>query len=163
MAWLLPFEQFSITSPHLLPVAVKILAEHVEKQRFRGFWSSKDHLFFEGVVDGRGFQIHRIIHHQNSFLPMIRGRFFQLSEGVRIDIFMRPHLLVLIFLLGWCTPLVYALFNHQFEGLMCLFPIGMLVFAWGLCAVCFHLEAEKARQRLQSIFATGDASAATNS
>jgi hypothetical protein len=160
-----PFQRLSLESR--LPVA-KVLMRLQQAVEPRKLWRfSRLHRDFEGVVSLTGFKIIRIIHHRNSFLPVIMGKFQPRPQGgTRIEITMRLHWLVTAFMIVWAgvpTLILAAAVLHVHPGLGAsvtarhvrrdLFVVAamMLCFGYGLCSVCFNVEARRARKLLIKI------------
>ena len=97
---LLPRDRFSIQTRQPLPVILATLEPHIEAPRMRWGFSRK-HSSYTGTLSDSGFEIRRIIHYRNSFLPQIRGRFESESQGTTVHITMGLHPLVLVFLGVW--------------------------------------------------------------
>jgi hypothetical protein len=97
---LAPFEHLTIETP-LAPEEVRQrLAEVVEPRRgFRSF--SRNHKAYQGEFRDYQFEVTRIIHYRNSFLPVIKGEIRQDLGGSVIDIKMYPHIFVIIFMILW--------------------------------------------------------------
>lgn len=100
---LLPYARVSIQTTTPLSAVIAALEAHIEAPRVRwGF--SRDHAPYTGTLTESGFEIHRIIHYRNSFLPRIRGQFEALPQGTIVHVTLSLHPLVLAFLLFWlCT------------------------------------------------------------
>ena len=114
---------------------------------------------FHGTITGNNFRIQRNIHYRNSFLPVIRGRVDATESGSEIRLEMSLHPVVKAFLAVW----------FAFVGLDCLATLfgtiagdpiplpahfgawGMLLFGILLAVVPFRIEAQKARQELESV------------
>ncbi|MBD0346790.1 MAG: hypothetical protein ICV63_18590, partial [Coleofasciculus sp. Co-bin14] len=122
-------------------------------------WSySGNHAPYEGTLSSSGFEIHRIIHYRNSFLPNIRGRFESLADGTLIRVTMRLHPFVTAFLLFWFLAWYSATIPMFLFGVLSgdvtrealLFlgmPIVLLVAFWG----AFWCEANRSRRELMQI------------
>ncbi len=155
----LPYDQFSIHTPqHRLEVIDKLDAQ-IEAPKAIRWGFSHNHAPYEGTISTSGFEIHRIIHYRNSFLPMIRGRFESTAAGTTIHITMRLNSFVTAFLIFWffmwysATIPIFVLtaFSEGFavEGLLFLgAPIVLLFVFWA----AFWSEANRSRRELtQSI------------
>lgn len=155
---LLPYDSFTIQTIEPLPAVLEKLNSHIEAPKLR--WTfSRNHLPYEGTLNHSGFEIRRIIHYRNSFLPKIRGRFEPASPGTLVHITMGLHPFVTAFLLFWCSiwysisiPFFLAgafsgdvnpFLAFQFIGM----PIVILFAFW--CA--FWYEANRSRWELTQI------------
>ncbi|MGK0391503.1 MAG: hypothetical protein ACI94Y_004268 [Maribacter sp.] len=54
---------------------------------------------YEGVVEGNTFNINRIIGYRNSFLPMINGHIIQNGERSKIEVKLKIHLFLQVFMI----------------------------------------------------------------
>ncbi|MGD1906002.1 MAG: WD40 repeat domain-containing protein [Leptolyngbyaceae cyanobacterium] len=154
---LLPNQRFAIQTTHPLTQVIAALEKHIEAPRRR--WGLSDHRApYAGILTVSGFEIRRIIHYRNSFLPQIKGRFESGPLGTTVHVSMGLHPLVLIFLLMWSTPwlsfgipiLLFGVLpgNAPIEmGLMPLVPISILTVVW----FTFRHESNRSRQDLTAI------------
>jgi len=152
---LLPYDTFTIQTADPLAIVLERMTAQVERQKTIRWHFSRDHLPYEGTLSETGFQISRIIHYRNSFLPVIRGRFEPSPSGTTVQITMRLHPFVIGFLAFWyltwysfCFPLwltgaMPTMFALQFIGL----PIAVLFIFWG----AFWAEAHRSRQDLEQM------------
>jgi WD40 repeat protein len=148
---LLPYDTFTLETREPLPLVRERLAAEIERPKLRwGF--SRNHAPYEGKLSDNGFEIHRIIHYRNSFLPIIRGRFEPLPEGTKVRITMGLHPLVMGFLAFWFLSWYSAILPMALFGLM---PPNMAVLFVGLplCVLmafgcAFWYEADRSRREL---------------
>ena len=154
---LLPVHKFTIQTEQPLPQVIKKLASFVEPPQFR--WSfSRHHSPYQGTISETQFEIHRVIHYRNSFLPAIRGEFEALPNGTAIHITMRLHPFVIGFLAFWyltwysfsipisITGAMPAQASLWFLGL----PLVVLFTFW--CA--FWYEAHRSHHELEQMLTT---------
>jgi WD40 repeat protein len=155
---LLPNQRFAIQTPRPLPTVIAALENHIEAPRFRWGFSRSDHAPYAGTVNASGFEIRRIIHYRNSFLPQIKGRFESGPLGTTVHITMGLHPLVLVFLLIWSIPwlglgvpiLLFGVLpgNAPLEmALMPFVPIAFLTVVW----LAFRYESNRSRRDLTAI------------
>ncbi|HEY9602085.1 MAG TPA: hypothetical protein V6C85_10780 [Allocoleopsis sp.] len=155
---LLPYDAFIIQSREPLSEVVEKLNAQIEAPKLFRWSYSRNHAPYEGTLSSSGFEIHRIIHYRNSFLPNIRGRFESSPDGTLIRITMRMHPLVTAFLVFWLLAwysgtipifLVRVLSGYvTFEALLFLgLPIVLFVTFWG----AFWYEANRSRRELMQI------------
>jgi hypothetical protein len=97
----LPYDTFTIQTQEQLLDVIQKLDAHIEAPKAFRWNFSRNHAPYAGTLNSSGFEIHRIIHYRNSFLPNIHGRFEALSDGTLIRITMRLHPLVNAFLIFW--------------------------------------------------------------
>ncbi|MGL5080187.1 MAG: hypothetical protein ACRC8A_01740 [Microcoleaceae cyanobacterium] len=153
---LLPYDKFTIrTYESLNGIHQRLLASVEPQKSFRNPWSH-NHAPYEGELLLHRFQIHRIIHHRNSFLPVIKGELESFSEHeTLIHITMSLHPVVLGFLGFWCFNWYGALLPMTVLGYLpwqgaILFlglPLLMLVIFWWV----FWAEVRKSRRDLTQI------------
>ncbi len=155
---LLPYDTFTIQTQDSVSEVIRRLEAQIEARKaFRSYFS-RDHAPYEGRIDSTGFEIYRIIHYRNSFLPNIRGQFESLPNGTLIRVTMRLHPFVTAFLLFWFLVWYGATIpiflsgamsgDVQSEALLFLgMPIVILFSFW--CA--FWYEANRSRQELRQV------------
>src|SRR5271168_3404103 len=84
-----PFRKFEFTTHMSTAHAARVLQEIVEPPRKWGWPTSTKRGYFEGRVAGSRFKINRIIHYQNSFMPVIEGNFRRDGLGTLVTLNMR--------------------------------------------------------------------------
>ncbi|MDI9634270.1 hypothetical protein QM565_00440 [Geitlerinema splendidum] len=103
MVKILPYDRFTIQTQDSLVDVIEKLEAHVEAPKaFRSSFS-RNHAPYQGRINISGFEIYRIIHYRNSFLPIIQGRFEKLPAGIAVHVTMKLHPFVIGFLLFWCS------------------------------------------------------------
>ncbi len=114
---------------------------------------------YEGKIDGRTFQIRRLIRYRNSFRPEIKGEISPDVNGTTINVKMRLHMAVIVFICFWCGFVIYAFFGFLQEArtdpkfMAFLFiPAGMLLFVYILTIAAFSHESSKSKKDLQQLF-----------
>jgi hypothetical protein len=137
------------------------LSDLIEPEKiFRfGIFSSSSTKPYEGQINGRTFDIKRIIGYRNSFLPRINGIIEKEYDGLNIKVKMRLHIFVILFLCFWCggvglaciAILTQSIGNSEFNTAT-LIPFGMLLFAYGLTMGAFKFESNKSKKELQKVF-----------
>jgi WD40 repeat protein len=156
---LLPYATFTIQTQEPLSAVIEKLDAQIEAPRAFRWDFSRNHAPYEGTISSSGFEIRRIIHYRNSFLPNIRGRFESSAEGRLIRVTVKLHPFVIAFLLFWYSvwysiSIPFFLFGalsgdvdvftaFQFVGL----PILLLFVFW--CS--FWYEANRSRRELAQI------------
>jgi hypothetical protein len=107
-----PFHKFEFSTPMSTAHAARVLQEIVERPRKWGWPTSTKRGYFEGRVAGSRFKIHRIIHYQNSFMPIIGGNFRRDGLGTIVTLNMRllwpivPFWFGIILFLAWSSVAV---------------------------------------------------------
>ena len=163
-----PFERLTIETA-LPPEEVRRRLEQViePKQMFR--FSSRDHKAYQGNLNNDRFEVSRIIHYRNSFLPVIKGEIRPGLGGTVVAITMQPHPLVIAFMLIWFgfagTIFAGILFTSvisiwqanggsltNLAGL--IFPAGFLLFGYVLLMGGFKFESVKSKAFFQELFRT---------
>ena len=102
---------------------------------------------YVGKIGIRRFKIHRIIKGRNSFIPVIQGHIIDNLSTRSIELKMRLHFLVILFLL-WVTGLIiyYLIKLNDYNGLIFLgLMLGMTIFF-------FNQECNKSTKDLENIF-----------
>ncbi|MCI4668895.1 MAG: hypothetical protein MRZ79_12230 [Bacteroidia bacterium] len=139
------------------------LNEHVEAQkplRPVGYlFRKKDHKAYEGFIKKENFQVSRIIHSRNSFIPQIKGTIEPTNQGSKIHVKMQLHELVLIFMAVWMggTGLAFFAFlwsaiKAEVHFLVPLAPLGMMLFGYLLATIAFNFEADNSTKFFEKIW-----------
>ncbi|MBO0350408.1 hypothetical protein J0895_15145 [Phormidium pseudopriestleyi FRX01] len=154
-----PKQKFTITT-YLSPDDVqKKLIEVVEPPptRIQFQWKRSDKLY-RGQIGEHSFKIARIIYYRNSFLPQIEGRINAHGRGSQIEIEMKLHRFVLIFICVWLSMVgqfvlmaLMVLFQEEFEPAF-LVPVGMFIFGLALPWIGFIPEAKGSKKFLLELF-----------
>lgn len=166
MILLFPYQQLVFESPLSQEEVIQRLTCEVAKLRSGWQWVEKRTEKFEGTVSEEGFQISRIIRYRNSFLPLIQGRFSPLGQGVRIEVTMKLHLIMVIFSLIWLSFFGLPALGIALQILTTgrveaagIIPCAMMIFFYLMVTIGFGIEAHKARKLLSRIFEVDDARA----
>ena len=158
-----PFERLKITTKYSADEAISRLANVTEPRRYFR-WFATDHKPYEGKVEGYQFQISRVINYRNSFLPMIHGKVLPEMPGSSIRITMRPHGLVIAFMIFWLGSVGFfflamlvsfissATQNNMGDLSMLLIPGGMFAFGYALILGGFKFESIKSKKFLRELF-----------
>lgn len=157
---LFPYWRFIIHTSLSREEALARLSDAVAPLKFHLFrvWDTRPQPF-TGTVSEDGFQIRRIIHYRNSFLPQIYGCFLPSEEGVQIRIVMRLHpfaLAIGVFLLLGIVPVLTSVLYQvvvtgHFEGSFKK-PLLLIAFLYFMFAGGFCYEAVIARRLLNRLF-----------
>lgn len=158
----LPFENITYRSKLDADVIIEKLKKEIEPRktfRMTGVFGNSNHKPYEGSIEGKTFNISRIIRYQNSFLPKIKGDVNKDINGTRINVKMRLHLFVIIFMFIWfggvgfgCfTVLSIAFIKKSFDAIY-LLPFGMLLFGYLLVTLGFKYESIKSKKYLSQLF-----------
>lgn len=155
---LLPYDTFTIQTQDSLVVVIERLEAHIEAPKVYRTFFSRNHAPYAGRINVSGFEIYRIIHYRNSFLPMIRGRFEPSPQGIRVRVTMSLHPFVRGFLIFWywvwysATIPIFLLGalsgDVPFEALLFLgLPIFILFVFWQ----AFWNEATRSRHEITQL------------
>lgn len=124
-----------------------------------GIFGNSSHKPYEGSINGNSFSITRIIGYRNSFLPRINGVIEKDFNGSKINVKMRLHVFVIVFMCIWfggvgvgCLAVLTPLFNSDTFEPMKLIPFGMLLFGYALVTGGFKYESIKSRKYLAQLF-----------
>ena len=158
----LPFENITYQTKLDSEEILKRINEIIEpKKTFRmtGIFGSSDHKPYEGSVNGNSFSITRIIGYRNSFLPRIKGSIKKDFGKTVVNVKMRLHPFVLVFMFIWCGGvglgflafLTSSLEKGTFEPAI-LIPLAMLLFGYGLTTGGFKYESIKSKKYLAELF-----------
>ena len=152
---LLPYETFTIHTRESLADIVDRLRPHIEKPRIFSRWNApRDRILYGGKLSETGFEVRRVIHYRNSFLPNIRGRFESSSTGTDIRITMGLHPFIIVFLLFWFSgwysvsiPIFFFGGVGWQAGLFLGIPLLILAMFWA----AFWYEVNRSRRELTAI------------
>ncbi|MBN1467581.1 MAG: hypothetical protein JXM74_08600 [Fusobacteriaceae bacterium] len=152
---ILPYEKYSLKCNCRREKIVEILQKNTDVNR--PFIKFKDSKKFWGKVELDSFKIERQISYRNNFLPVIIGRMIENEEKTIIEIKMRMHILVEIFVIIWLSfalsigGITGKLFlknlinNGGFKGEL-LTPFFMFLLGLTLTNVAFWLEVRKVKE-----------------
>jgi hypothetical protein len=150
--WLFPYRRFSIETSFTPAEVVERLRGAVEPERWLRW--SRPQAPFEGIVGTNWFEVTRIIHYRNSFLPTISGSIDPTPRGSRLSGDMRINPWVLAFMIFWIVVVgiggVGLLHQSGFDVAL-LAPLGMLAFGVALPLMGFIAEARRATQILTDL------------
>lgn len=150
----LPFERITYRTNLSEQEVITRLLDFVEPKKF-GFGRNpvKE---YEGFINNNYFEINRIIKGRNSFLPQISGVIQKHHYETQIEVKMKLHWLVFVFLIFWCgfvvLFLISTLIMEDLKSLNFFLPIFMLIFAYLLTMYGFKSESKKSKEDLIRIF-----------
>ncbi len=148
-----PKDQFNIKTSKSIEQVAWIMQENTEAYRPSYFWKASGKMFW-GNVTGYSFEIQPVNTFRNSFAPVIKGK---INNDV-IDVDMRPHIFVTIFMSFWlliCVGFILVatatmIINQEFELPLTL-PYLMFFFGYSIFILSFRHEAKKAKIKLQML------------
>ena len=150
---ILPYDTSIILTSDSLPIVLQRLNAKVEPPKIFRF--STRHAPYQGTISEEGFQIKRIIHYRNSFLPRIRGRFEVQSHQTLIHVQMSINPFVKAFLafwyLGWFSILVSITLTGSMPLHMATLYVGAPMLMLIISLVAFWSEANRSRSELSQI------------
>ena len=118
----------------------------------------KNQKAFEGTLFGDSFQIQRVIHGRNSFLPQINGTLKEGANGTKILMDLKIHGFVIVFLAFWLGGVgltligaIYAMVTQGVKPVFVVVPLVMFAFGVGLAYFGFNTEKEKSISELKKI------------
>ncbi len=118
--------------------------------------TNADNKAYEGTINGNSFSITRIIHYQNSFLPLINGVIERDVDGTKIRVKMRLHgsvMLLMLFIITIAIYISYSFFQSSKKfDLHMLFPALGIVYGYFLTMLGFNYEAAKSKKDLAELF-----------
>lgn len=150
----LPFERITYRTNLSEQEVFTRLSGFVEPKKF-GFGRNytKD---YEGSVNNNSFEISRVIQYRNSFLPQISGIIQKNNYGTEIEVTMKLHVFVLVFLLFWCSIAVgiFIMIGSTGKKMSVEFfmPLLMLLFVYILTMAGFKAESKKSKEYLRRSF-----------
>ncbi len=147
---LIPYQRWTIYTPLSRSEAVTRLSAKVSKRTTN---RSLPRLIgsYEGNVSEKGFNIYRIVRHEHSFLPVVRGKFVVKGDQLRIDVLATLHTNILVFLLiALILIMLSGLFGHFFNILKLLIVASPF---YVILQIAFIYELYKVRRFLDEVFA----------
>lgn len=156
---LLPFEKLIYKTTLKEDEVTRRIADFMEPEKtFRFNLFAKTAKPYEGKIEGRSFNMRRLIRYRNSFRPEIFGEISPDVNGPTINVRMRLHKVIFVFLFLWCGFVIYAFFaflqeartDPKFTAFL-LIPAGMLLFVYILTIAAFSHESSKSKTDLQKL------------
>ncbi len=147
-----PYERLTITTGLNADAVCTALAGVSEAKRYLRNPFSRTHRRYQGQVTTTGFKLTRIIHHRNSFLPIIKGEYAPLVNGTQVVVTMSLHPFVIVFMSFWLSSAAAGIvlgLRQWASGAaqpVLLAPLGMFIFGYLLCTLSFKWETRKERQ-----------------
>lgn len=156
---LLPYDTLRIDSPMPLAAVIARLEAQTQKQPENLLWRPKHSgVPYAGRISENGFEIRRVIHYRNSFLPIIRGRFESFGHGTTVHMTFQLHTFVAIFALFWLAmwysisiPVFgIGVFSGNFGPEAIVF-LGAPVVVFSIFWLVFWGEVQRSRKELTAI------------
>jgi len=156
----LPFERFTLASPHRADVLVKRLRTQTGAMAARVLDEAGSR--FSGVASADGFRLVANTSNRNSFKPMARGVWSPDGQGSRVDVTLTLPTPTLVFMLVWCTLILAMTGMTIFQPssgkpqpeFWMLMPLGLLLFGYALTILAFWEGAARTRLELKKIIET---------
>lgn len=152
---ILPYKTFTLQTAAPLAQVQQQLANHIEAPKLVRWAYARNHAPYQGTMSDHGFEIRRIIHHRNSFLPNVQGRFEAYPTGTTCHVTMQLHPLILAFSSVWLSVwYMVALPITLFGGIPPLTGLAFLGMPIGVFAIflsVFHSEAAYTQRELTKI------------
>ncbi len=158
-----PYERLTIKT-HFSPETARqklsaVLEPRAIPRRYTG-----THLPYQGKLDSDRFEIRRIIHYKNSFLPVVRGKICAEQDGSTIRITMMPHAII-VALMAWslacpsamagCVLVSWLLSIGTFKvppAVVMSLLIGAVVVIYAFSTGAFKFESAKTKSFLKDLF-----------
>jgi len=156
-----PFRRFEFSTSMSAAHAARVLQEIVEPPRKWGWPTSTKRGYFEGRVAGSRFKIHRVIHYQNSFVPIIEGNFRRDQRGTLVTLNMRlvwpvvPVWFGIMVFLAWNSVTVDSPLAGPFGVRMLLLAMTLVIYL--VATIPFAIEMRIAMKRLLELLRSGPA------
>lgn len=165
---ILPFDRFSLVTTKSADEIQIVLGKAVRKPKWfeirfslGPFGKPPEHRY-EGSFEETGFKISPVIRYQNSFLPVIVGRFEPHHIGLKISVIQRMNIVVTGFVAVWVSlvgvaAVVFPVIGQTTSGESVplefrFLPVFMLFFAWALATGGFWREARHTKEELKLMF-----------
>ncbi|MCB0631755.1 MAG: hypothetical protein R2824_21465 [Saprospiraceae bacterium] len=156
----LPYENLTIRSELTTSeLKQRLMAEIEPKKLLRSPFKKNNLKPYEGNLTGDTFEINRIIHYRNSFLPVIKGRILSDAAGAKVEVKLRLNIMVQIFAAIWMVGvtiafvamLIASIREGQF-GAVIFIPLGMLLFLYLMTTGGFKAESGRTKKDLLAFF-----------
>jgi len=163
---LVPYEKYVLIT-RLSPQEIHYRLDQIvdTSKHFNTIFSmARREKLYHGELSESNFKIVRKIGYRNSFLPVIQGRVSSSAQQTRIDIQMRLHMAVLIFIIVWlgvvglvCIATMPTLMKQLFQAAgekfdpKLLLPFGMLIFGYLLVTLPFKMESRISKKFLAKL------------
>ncbi len=162
MILLIPYTRFTIKAYLQAHEVEQRLAAEVEPRQLFRWGFSRDHKFFAGTVENGKFNINRIIHYRNNFLPIITGQIHNDLNTSRIEVTTRLSYFIIGFMALFIPFWAFISFGFLVSpetgnggaGSFTLF-FSFLILFYGISMVFYNYEVNKARRYLEEIFQAG--------
>lgn len=162
---LLPYEKFTITTQASEKEAIakiKGITEPIRSSRFTGPREKP----YQGTINGNSFEISRIIHYRNAFLPIIQGDIRTEQERTVIFISMHLHIIVIAILLLLLGDVVIFIHKSFIEAITIFMDTGqfsisinfppitsfLLLFGYLITTAGFKSEANNSKDFFHRLF-----------
>ncbi len=114
---------------------------------------------YEGSVNSQFFSISRVISYKNSFLPRVKGSIVKDLNGTKINVKMRLHPLVMVFMFIWLgftgfgfiSFLIFSIQRGVLQPAM-LMPLLMVLLGYTLMTGAFKVESLQTKEFLFNLF-----------
>ena len=155
---LLPFRRLTLcTQLHPDEVYRRLAAAVEPMRRFRDPFSL-DHKPYHGKVSPSHFKITRVIQLRNSTVPTITGRIRSESAGSRIEVVLRLHIAIALFITIWLVLVATSAVTIASDALsrgrspaMALVWAGIIVFVCTAMQRGFVVESRKDQRFLEEL------------
>ncbi|MCB1158437.1 MAG: hypothetical protein H7A25_00615 [Leptospiraceae bacterium] len=139
MDYLVPYKKLNYTTSK----SKEEILSHIQENTGQSSWSlsffAKE--MFSGTITSDGFKIFKNIKYRNSFNPVIEGKIQTGYKGTEVEIVLRLHTFVMVFMGTWLS------FSILFPPFL-LF--GFFLVRWG-----FKKEAEEIKTYFDNFFNSG--------
>ncbi|MDY6939861.1 MAG: hypothetical protein SWY16_19685 [Cyanobacteriota bacterium] len=152
---ILPYDTLTVKTDRSLADIIHNLEVHIEEPQGIRWTPRSDRALYSGTISESGFEIHRIIHYRNSFLPRIKGQFEPSRNGTIVRATLSLHPFITAFsIFWWCMwysiaiPICLAGWLSDDIGLETILPLGMPIAIFFIFWCAFWTEANRSRHEL---------------
>jgi hypothetical protein len=156
-----PYENIIFESDLSYDEIIKRIENIIEPKRslFSRLFKKNNEKTYEGELFENVFKINRIILYRNSFIPIIYGTIISDCNKTIINIKMKLHIIVKIFMSIWLSFFVLESFTDIKKfisdmelNVLPLMPITMILFGYILMTGIFKSESRKSKIYLEELF-----------
>lgn len=146
------YEKFTLKTNKSASDIYSILKENTTKRAFLNYLLKTDLYFFEGNIEKNYFNINRL-YNTSSIRPMLTGLIIENEEYTLIELTIKFHILIAIFLTVWFLGVLSVLFifvilSNILHTLICLI---ILILVGYLTIKIFNHETKIAKNKIIEI------------
>ncbi len=156
---ILPYRNITYKSPLSGDQIIERIADRIElKKNFRLRFKTRKSKLYEGSVYRNKFRINKLTYYQNAFIPIIQGEVHQDPDGTVVNVSMRMHEAVYVFMTLWLGIIAVVLIfmillsiSKMEFSLGIIIPLGMLLMGYFFSVIFFNIECDVSKKDLEEM------------